>query len=115
MARTGRCAVLDARQLAPTLREVSHYSVDHDGRLVVSADPTVDVETIQNNAFVGRDVLRSFAQRNGLPLIDPSGKMIQSVKLGNDPFMKYDSHWNALGHKIVAEEVAGVLQYADCP
>jgi len=107
--------VAESGQLAPSLRDVTSYSVDDNGYLVTSSASSVDVKTIQENSFAGRDVIQSFAQRYRLPFIDPSEKMIQSVMHGNDPFMMYDSHWNALGHEIVAEEVANVLRFADCP
>jgi hypothetical protein len=107
--------VAESGQLSPSLRDVTSYSVDDSGYLVTSSASSVDVKTIQENSFAGRDVIQSFAQRYRLPFIDPSDKMIQSVMHGDDPFMMYDSHWNALGHEIVAEEVANVLRFADCP
>ncbi len=107
--------VAESMQLEPSLREVKPYSIDDDGYLVTTDASSVDIETIQGNAFAGRDLIQSFAHLNRLPFIDPSEKMIQSVLHGDDPFMVYDSHWNALGHEIVAEEVARVLKYEDCP
>ena len=65
--------------------------------------------------MAGRDAVAAFAQANHLTLIDPTPRMVEAVLSGDSPFMVYDSHWNSLGHQIVAQTAAETLSSAACP
>jgi hypothetical protein len=101
-------------QLDPTVQEAIPYKLNEDGTLIQGGKPP-PVSLIQQNAFAGREVVTAFAKSNGLALIDPTQAMEEAVLQGNDPFMVYDSHWNSLGHELVAREAAKVLQNTSCP
>lgn len=102
-------------QLEPALRELTPYSLDADGGIKPAPGEPVSVELIRANANAGRELVSSFAQQNGLLLIDPMPAMVQAVLDKEDPFMVYDSHWNSLGHELVAQEAARILQLNSCP
>jgi hypothetical protein len=97
------------------VREVTPYRLEADGRVKPAKGEVLSVETIRQNANAGRQLVTAFAQQNNLPLIDPTQAIVQSVMDGNTPFMVYDSHWNGLGHALVARQAAQVLQASSCP
>jgi hypothetical protein len=102
-------------QLNPALRDISPLHLDPDSWVVPDPGGDLSVDEIRRNALVGRDLVKSFADDNHLTWIDPNDALVQSVLDGQDPFMVYDSHWNQLGHQIVAGVVAEALQKATCP
>ena len=102
-------------QLAPALNEVIPYRLNSDGWIEPDPAGDLSVDEIRQNALVGHDRIERFAEENDLLWIDPNAAMLQSILDGQDPFMVYDSHWNQLGHQIVAEVIAESLQHAACP
>ncbi len=102
-------------QLNPTLTGLHPLQSDQDGRLVSNPMGSSDVATIRSNVLAGRDVLAAYAQQHHLLLLDPAAAMTAAVRAGQDPFMRYDSHWNAAGHRIVADLAARTLQDTPCP
>jgi len=102
-------------QLNPSLREAIPYRLNSDGRIEPSPGEDISVDLVRQNALAGHDLVERFARENNLLWIDPNDAMIQSVLEGRDPFMVYDSHWNQLGHSIVAEAVIQSLSKATCP
>ena len=103
-----------APQLEPALREVIPYYLDADGVIKPAPGKLTNVGTIRDNADAGRELLASFAQQNDILLIDPKQAIVQAVLDNHDPFMVYDSHWNSLGHELVAREAARILQLNPC-
>ncbi|MFC1878696.1 hypothetical protein ACFLZW_02170 [Chloroflexota bacterium] len=104
----------DPPQLAPVLRDYGSLKIDKQGRLVLDASQQPGIETILNNLSAGRELVRAYAHENRLPLIDPSEAFTQAVLRGADPFMRYDSHWNQLGHQLIADVAAQVLGAEKC-
>jgi hypothetical protein len=102
-------------QLNPALMDVIPYRLNPDGWIEPNPGGDLSVDQIRRNALVGRDLIENFARENDLLWIDPNDAMVQAVLDGQDPFMVYDSHWNQLGHQIVAETVIESLQKATCP
>lgn len=102
-------------ELAPTLREVTPLGLAGDGTLILQPGAPVSVETVRRNTWAGRQALEDLARQAGLPLIDPTERMSQAVLGGEDPFMAYDSHWNALGHELVAQTADELLRNTTCP
>jgi hypothetical protein len=88
-------------QLKPTLGELSCQP--WNGREVTTRQRQGNRE-IRSNVFAER--YRTLAQEQGLVWIDPTESFVKSVLVGEDPFMVYDSHWNAIGHQLVAQAVA---------
>jgi hypothetical protein len=107
--------VLYPEQLEPSLREYIPLKPNSGGWIEQDPGGEMSVDSVRQNALVGRDLVESFARENDLVWIDPNDAIIQSVLDGQDPFMVYDSHWNQLGHEIVAETVIESLQQATCP
>jgi hypothetical protein len=105
---------LDPAQLEPALRGLIPLRLDRSGELVPDPDRPPDILALRANAMAARDALSALARENGLVFVDPTGLMVQSVLEGRDPFMTYDSHWNALGHALVARAVAEALLAAEC-
>ncbi|MBN1535552.1 MAG: hypothetical protein JW908_02385 [Anaerolineales bacterium] len=102
-------------QLAPTLTGYSPLRLNADGWIEADPAHALTVNIIRQNALAGRDLIESLALENDLLWIDPNDALVQSVLDGQDPFMVYDSHWNQLGHQIVAETVYESLIKATCP
>ena len=102
-------------QLKPALSDVIPYHLNSDGWIVADPDGDLPVDMIRQNALAGRDLVESFARENDLLWIDPNDALVQSILGGQDPFMVYDSHWNQLGHQIVAKTVVESLKKATCP
>jgi hypothetical protein len=108
-------AALDPAQLAPAVASVVPLRLDATGRLSPAAGAAIGPAAMQSNILASRDAMAALAQQAGLILIDPTEPLIQSVQAGHDPFMSYDSHWNALGHDLIARQVERALQGAACP
>jgi hypothetical protein len=106
---------LDPNQLNPALRDILPFHLDPDGWVGPDPGGVLSIGDIRQNALVGRDLVKSFARENDLTWIDPNDALVQSILEGQDPFLVYDSHWNQLGHQIVAGVVAEALQEAACP
>jgi hypothetical protein len=102
-------------QLEPSLREFAPLRLNPGGTVERDEGGAFSVDQVRQNALAGRDLLADFARQNSLAWIDPNEALVRSVLDGRDPFMVYDSHWNQLGHEIVAEAVAATLQEAPCP
>ena len=105
----------DPEQLRPSLREVIPFHLNAGGWIEPDPGGAVSVDLVRQNALVGRDLMESFARENDLVWIDPGEAITQSVLGGRDPFMVYDSHWNQLGHDMVADTVVESLSKASCP
>jgi hypothetical protein len=101
--------------LEPSLREFAPLRQNPGGTVERDEGGAFSVGQVRQNALAGRDLLADFARQNGLAWIDPNEALVRSVLDGRDPFMVYDSHWNQLGHEIVAEAVIKTLQNAPCP
>jgi len=102
-------------QLNPVLRDIIPLHLNSTGWIEPDPDGDISVEVLRQNALVGRDLVESFARENDLLWIDPNDALSHSVLAGQDPFMLYDSHWNQLGHQIVADSIVELLQNAACP
>jgi hypothetical protein len=105
---------IDPEQLEPALGRWEPWRLDSSGALTQSGERAPSVEVMQANATAGRDILAEFAGENGLPLIDPTDRMIRAVLAGDSPFMHFDTHWSALGHEIVGQMVFEMLREVDC-
>jgi hypothetical protein len=101
--------------LEPSLGEVFPLKLNSEGWVERDQSGAISVDIVRQNALAGHDLLESFARENNLVWIDPNDAMIQLVLAGQDPFMVYDSHWNQLGHEIVAETVIESLQEEPSP
>lgn len=103
-------------QLAPIVRsDFKPFRLTEDGRLMPDdASGELTVDQVRMNIFAGRDLIADFARQHGLLMIDPTEALTQAILNGNDPYMRYDSHFNSLGHEIIAEVIARALQSADC-
>lgn len=106
--------VLDPSQLEPTLWDLIPLQLDSGGELVPDPGTPVEVLDLRRNALAAREALAEFAREQNMVFIDPTDLMIQSVLAGEDPFMVYDSHWNTLGHELVARAAAEALAAAEC-
>lgn len=102
-------------QLEPTLGGLLPLRLAADNRLQPDPTATATIHELQRNAFAGRDTVAAWAKEAGLVFIDPAPTLIETVLSGADPFMVYDSHWNAIGHEVVAQAVTDALSQAPCP
>jgi hypothetical protein len=105
----------DPAQLNPLITALHPLRLDENRRLVSDSLSTTDMTALVRNAPAGRDLLASYTLEQRLAFIDPSPAMIASILAGQDPFMVYDSHWNELGHQLVANAVSQTLQSSSCP
>jgi hypothetical protein len=101
-------------QLQPALRDLIPLRLDENGELVDDPGRTPDILQMRANSLAARDALAAYARDNNLIFIDPTDRMVNAVLGGADPFMVYDSHWNTLGHTLVAQAVQEALAAAEC-
>jgi hypothetical protein len=102
-------------QLAPILAGWSPWRLNSARYLYQDPQSQATLSAMQANASAARDVLAAFAQDQRLPFIDPTERMTEAALGGEDPFMAYDTHWSAAGHRIVAGLVAETVQNGSCP
>ena len=102
-------------QLNPLSSTLRPLRLNENKRLVTDPQGTADAAVLSSNAAAGRDLLAAYALEQNLAFIDPSPAMTASILNGHDPFMVYDSHWNELGHQLVAQAVSQTLQFSPCP
>jgi len=102
-------------QLSPTLQDIHPFQTNSSRYLQPDTDKIIIIEDILPNIDAGRDLLTLFASQNNLPIIDPTDEFRALVVKGEDPFKEYDSHWNELGHQVVARLVGEILEKASCP
>jgi hypothetical protein len=105
---------LDPAQLQPALRDLIPLWVDGGRELVEDPGRLPDILQMRANALAARDALAAYAHDHNLIFIDPTALMVEAVLGGADPFMVYDSHWNTLGHTLVAQAVREALAAAEC-
>ena len=108
-------SALRPEQLAPVLNDVTPLHLGPSGDLEPATGLHSDALTVSRNVFAGRDVMSQFARENGLLFIDPSAQFIQAFAAGDDPYMAYDSHWNARGHELIAQLASQLLASQACP
>lgn len=107
--------VEDQGQLLPVLRELKPLTVGAGGWIVQASGSPLSIQAIVANTDVGRSLVASFAQQNHLALIDPTTLFRERLLLGDELFMAYDTHWNQLGHTLVAHLAEQSLQSQACP
>jgi len=102
-------------ELTPALAQVVSWRSDAAGRLRHDGSAGLSVALLRAHAFAARDALAGLAQELDVEWIDPSEAMLAAYPQGANPFMRYDTHWSAVGHQIVAEDAAETLRAASCP
>jgi len=53
------------------------------------------------------EYLRGWAERSGTPYLDLTPALEESARHGAIPWFRGDTHWNATGHRVAAEAIAG--------
>jgi hypothetical protein len=101
-------------ELAPILEAAHPWCLNEEGDLVQDA-ALCDGDVHRLNPSAPRAALMSLSSGMGLFFIDPSGGMAAAATSGQEPFMRYDTHWSAIGHEIVANSVADALNRRTCP
>jgi hypothetical protein len=84
-----------------------------EGRLVRRA-AAADPRAVRANALAAAELLREFAGKQSLCLVDPTAAFELAARNGTDPFMRYDTHWSAWGHALVARETADAMESGAC-
>lgn len=109
--------VSDPAPLEPVIAILQPYRLETDNWFV--RDPTLranlDGAFLQANAAQRAALVKELAESVGVIWVDPSTAMRQAAAAGIDPFMSYDSHWSLVGHQLVAQAVAQMLQNTACP
>lgn len=104
--------VLSPSVLAPALANAGSWIMNGD-RLEPSATE-IDPDLARNDANAAETLLGDYASGQTLCLVDPSGAFWQSILQGADPFMRYDTHWSAVGHELVAGAVRAAVDSGAC-
>jgi lysophospholipase L1-like esterase len=96
----------------------------HDARLMIAYIPSRmevndhDWELTQLRYGIGEERwsrgavlarLGEIARLRRIPLLDLTSALRKEAGLLGGPYYEFDSHWNALGHRIAARELAGFL------
>jgi hypothetical protein len=107
--------VQDLSQLKPVRSEITPWKLTANHNLEQDRSLSSDFLSMQNNASAGRRLLSIFAAQHQIVFVDPSISMTQAILDGKAPFMRYDSHWSALGHQLVSDLVLEILKSFSCP
>jgi hypothetical protein len=103
-------------QLRPALSAGwTQWQLEANGQLSQGGTPAESPAALQLTAGGARALVLDFAGRHGIVVADPTEAMRAAALAGDDPFMRYDSHWSATGHALVAQTVAASLAAATCP
>jgi hypothetical protein len=103
---------IPASILEPALASAGSWLL-RNGRLQWSPGET-DAGVVQADAASAEDLIKELALGQTLCLVDPSDAFWQSIQNGADPFMRYDTHWSAVGHELVAESILDALDSGKC-
>jgi len=101
-------------QLEPALEGCGGWSLSGSGWLVPYSADVVSPGALQANAPGAGEALGEFSARQGILFLDPTSRFVDAVLAGGEPFMRYDTHWSALGHRLVADMVAEGLAEGGC-
>jgi hypothetical protein len=104
--------LISASILEPALADAGSWKLT-GGRLQWSAEET-DADMVRADATSAEDLVRDLALGQSLCLVDPSDAFWQSIRSGADPFMRYDTHWSAIGHELVANGILSALGSGNC-
>jgi hypothetical protein len=104
--------VTSVSSLEPALANAGSWILTGD-QLEWSAVET-SASLAQVNADSAEALLGNFASGQALCLVDPSDAFWQSILQGADPFMRYDTHWSAIGHGLVAKGILAALDSGGC-
>jgi hypothetical protein len=105
---------LDNETLLHIAEDLEAWHLNSDKKFVASPTKTHDIQAMRSSSEGIRAFLGRFAQESGVYFIDPIESLQNAVHRGLEPYMVYDTHWSTVGHDLVAQEVAKVLQNADC-
>jgi len=105
---------LDPSQAAPAFEGLTAWGLGSKASLAPQAGQPLDPVTAAHNAHAARDLLGEFANSHNLPFIDPTERFTSSIYAGLQPFMRYDTHWSALGHRLIADLVMETLGRSNC-
>jgi hypothetical protein len=104
----------DIHRLEPIRREIRPWKLNSSNSLERGNQWSSDFSELQINAYAARNLISKFASENHIIFVDPSISMTQAVVEGKSPFMRYDTHWSATGHQLVANMVLETLKTASC-
>jgi len=104
--------LISASNLEPALADAGSWKLT-GGRLQWSAAAT-DAGVVRADASAAEGLIRDLAAGQSLCLVDPTDAFWQSILSGVDPFMRYDTHWSAAGHELVADGLLPALDSGTC-
>ncbi len=104
--------VSDVQPLMPALVRTGSWQLTPGRNLALIPEP--NIPQLQALTNTPRSLVQQFAQEYHLPLVDPTEAMAEAARAGQQPFLLYDTHWSALGHHIVAQQVISMLQNTPC-
>jgi len=102
-------------QLEPILSGLAPWRLNTHNDLVQDPSAQAAIEDMRTNASAARTLLAELAQQQGILMVDPAQQLAQAAEQGIPPYMAYDTHWSATGHRIVANMVWETLQNKSCP
>jgi hypothetical protein len=102
-------------ELDPALDHIQPYRLDQQGRLVQDSESHTSASVLQAHAGQRFGLVKDLADRLNLVWVNPSPALSQAARSGPSPYMTYDTHWSAVGHQIIAQEVSRVIQNNPCP
>ena len=68
-----------------------------------------DLDTIDDNLRVQRDVMREIADELGIAFLDLTPPLDEAIRAGQSPYFFADTHWNQLGHDIARNALLDFL------
>jgi hypothetical protein len=85
-----------------------------EGGLLRQSRDSADPRAIQSNSPAAEELIRKLSGDLSLCIVDPTAAFAQAGRNGIDPFMRYDTHWSAAGHALVAGALAAVMEDGNC-
>ncbi len=69
-----------------------------------------DLDTIDLNLHVQREVMRETADELGIGFLDLTAPLDEAIRAGQSPYFFADTHWNQLGHDIARNALKDFLE-----
>ena len=76
------------------------------GPLCTALSPDSDLHHTARHLSPLRDHMLAWSENTGIPLLDLTTPLVLAAQRGTIPWFELDTHWNGLGHSIVANAMA---------
>jgi len=102
-------------ELLPLLPLLYSWDLNEQMNLNITDRKVQESSMLIINAQEVSQVVEALARETKLDWVDPSQELRQAILNGSNPYLQYDTHWNDLGHEIVANQILRTITNTRCP